>query len=62
MQKITDLMNAYYATGKEFEMGKKCDNCGAPLDNDFSNYCDKCREDYHKRTAGIYETRPIDKK
>jgi hypothetical protein len=43
-------------------MEKKCDNCGDLLDNDFSNYCNKCREDYHKKTASNFETRPYNQK
>jgi predicted amidophosphoribosyltransferase len=25
-----------------------CDKCSQPLDNDFSNYCNKCREEFNK--------------
>ena len=24
-----------------------CDNCGKGVDNNFSNYCNSCREEYH---------------
>ena len=39
-----------------------CERCGNIKDNDYSNYCEKCRTSFHGRVAKEYETRPYNER
>ena len=42
-------------------MKHTCDKCDGENDiHESSNYCSKCRDEYQRRVAKQYETRPID--
>lgn len=37
-----------------------CDKCGQPNDRaDVGNYCTRCHDEYQRRVAANYETRPV---
>jgi Zn finger protein HypA/HybF involved in hydrogenase expression len=53
-----ELDGKKYIQINNMEPWRLCDKCGNIKDNDFSNYCEKCRSKYHAKTAANYETRP----